>query len=128
MKNWQQKRPAILHRLLNAKIIFMDLRTTYMGLKLKSPIVVSASTLSEEVGNIVQMEDAGAGAVVLFSLFEEQLKKEEAKYEAVISNTSNMFSTSAYYSKCNRRNRWLHVSISNIRKPSWTLIPIKSYI
>ena len=55
----------------------MDLRTTYMGLKLKSPIVVSACTLSEEVGNIVQMEDAGAGAVVLFSLFEEQLKKEE---------------------------------------------------
>lgn len=62
-----------------------------MGLKLKSPIVVSASTLSEEVGNIVQMEDAGAGAVVLFSLFEEQLKKEEAKYEAIISSTSNMF-------------------------------------
>ena len=69
----------------------MGLRTTYMGLKLKSPIVVSACTLSEEVGNIVQMEDAGAGAVVLFSLFEEQLKKEEAKYDAVISSTSNMF-------------------------------------
>ena len=68
-------------RLFNDKIIFMDLRTTYMGLNLKSPIVVSACTLSEEVGNIVQMEDSGAGAVVLFSLFEEQLKKEEAKYE-----------------------------------------------
>lgn len=53
----------------------MDLHTTYMGLKLQSPLVVSACTLSEEVGNLVQMEDAGAGAVVLFSLFEEQIKK-----------------------------------------------------
>lgn len=69
----------------------MDLRTTYMGLQLKSPIVVSACTLSEEVNNIVQMEDAGAGAVVLFSLFEEQLKKEAAQYETIVSSTSNLF-------------------------------------
>ncbi|MFZ2899253.1 MAG: dihydroorotate dehydrogenase-like protein [Saprospiraceae bacterium] len=52
----------------------MDLRTTYMGLSLRSPIVVSASTLSLDVGKIVQMEDFGAGAVVLFSLFEEQIR------------------------------------------------------
>ncbi len=69
----------------------MNLRTTYMGLKLNSPIVVSACTLSEEVSNIVQMEDAGAGAVVLFSLFEEQLKKEAAQYETIVSSTSNLF-------------------------------------
>jgi dihydroorotate dehydrogenase (fumarate) len=75
----------------------MDLRTTYMGLKLKSPIVVSACTLSEEVSNIVQMEDAGAGAVVLFSLFEEQLKKEAEKYEAIVSTTSNMFAEASNF-------------------------------
>ena len=69
----------------------MNLRTTYMGLKLNSPIVVSACTLSEEVSNIVQMEDAGAGAVVLFSLFEEQIKKEAEQYESIVSRTSNMF-------------------------------------
>ena len=69
----------------------MDTSTSYMGLKLKSPIVVSACTLSEEVGNIVQMEDAGAGAVVLFSLFEEQLKKEAEQYETIIRTTSNLF-------------------------------------
>lgn len=69
----------------------MDLRTNYMGLDLKSPIVVSACTLSEEVNNIVQMEDAGAGAVVLFSLFEEQLKKEAAQYETIVSSTTNLF-------------------------------------
>ncbi len=69
----------------------MDTRTTYMGLKLKSPIVVSACTLSEEVSNIMEMEDAGAGAVVLYSLFEEQLKKEESQFETILSNTSNLF-------------------------------------
>ena len=69
----------------------MNLQTTYMGLELKSPIVVSACTLSEEVGNIVEMEDAGAGAVVLFSLFEEQIKKELAQYEKIVSSTSNLF-------------------------------------
>ena len=69
----------------------MDISTTYMGLQLQSPIVVSACTLSEEVSNIVQMEDAGAGAVVLFSLFEEQIKKEAEQYEAVIGKTSNVF-------------------------------------
>ena len=69
----------------------MNLSTSYMGLNLKSPIVVSACTLSEDVGNIVQMEDAGAGAVVLFSMFEEQIKKEAAQHEAIVSSTSNVF-------------------------------------
>ncbi len=69
----------------------MDLQTTYMGLKLQSPLVVSACTLSEDVGNLVQMEDAGAGAVVLFSLFEEQIKKEAAHYNSVRGSTSNLF-------------------------------------
>lgn len=51
----------------------MNLSTTYMGLMLRSPLVVSASPLSENIDNIKRMEDAGAAAVVLHSLFEEQL-------------------------------------------------------
>jgi dihydroorotate dehydrogenase (fumarate) len=51
----------------------MDLSTTYLGMTLRSPLVVSASPLSEEIDNIRLMEDTGAGAVVLYSLFEEQL-------------------------------------------------------
>jgi dihydroorotate dehydrogenase (fumarate) len=51
----------------------MDLTTTYLGLKLRTPLVPSASPLSEEISNIRRMEDAGASAVVLHSLFEEQL-------------------------------------------------------
>lgn len=69
----------------------MKLRTNYMGHTLRSPIVVSACTLSEKTENIVQMEDFGAGAVVLFSLFEEQIRKEEAAYKGVMSETSYAF-------------------------------------
>jgi dihydroorotate dehydrogenase (fumarate) len=69
----------------------MNLRTKYMGLQLNSPIVVSASTLSEDVQHIAEMEDYGAGAVVLFSLFEEQIRQESLKYASVRSSTSDMF-------------------------------------
>ncbi len=75
----------------------IDLRTTYMGLPLKSPVVVSACTLSEQVSHIAHMEDAGAGAVVLFSLFEEQIKKEAKQFEALLSATTNVFAEAADY-------------------------------
>ena len=54
----------------------MNLSTTYLGLKLRTPLVPSASPLSEEVDSIKRMEDAGASAVVLYSLFEEQLRQD----------------------------------------------------
>lgn len=54
----------------------MDLSTTYLGLKLRTPLVPSASPLSEEVENIKRLEDAGASAVVVYSLFEEQLRRD----------------------------------------------------
>src|SRR6188508_3387926 len=50
-----------------------DLSTTYLGMNLRSPLVPSASPLSEDLGEIKRMEDAGASAIVLYSLFEEQL-------------------------------------------------------
>jgi dihydroorotate dehydrogenase (fumarate) len=55
----------------------MDFSTTYLRKKLHSPLVVSANPLSERIDNIKRMEDAGAGAIVLYSLFEEQLRQEE---------------------------------------------------
>jgi len=54
----------------------MDLTTTYLGLKLRTPLVPSASPLSDEIDGIKRMEDAGASAVVLYSLFEEQLRQD----------------------------------------------------
>lgn len=55
----------------------MDFSTYYLHRKLRSPLVVSANPLSERIDNIKRMEDAGASAVVLYSLFEEQLRQEE---------------------------------------------------
>ena len=54
----------------------MDLSTNYMGLTLKNPLVPSSSPLSAEIDKIKAMEDAGASAVVLYSLFEEQINHE----------------------------------------------------
>lgn len=58
----------------------MNITTNYLGLKLSSPIVPSAGPLSQDIGNIKSMEDSGAGAVVLFSIFEEQIEHEELEF------------------------------------------------
>lgn len=75
----------------------MKIHSTYMGMELNSPIVVSACTLSEQTDNIVRMEDNGAGAVILYSLFEEQIRKEEAGYKNIMSGTSNAFAEALDY-------------------------------
>ena len=54
----------------------MDLSTTYLGLQLKHPIVPSASPLSQGLDGIRRLEDAGAPAIVMYSLFEEQIEAE----------------------------------------------------
>jgi dihydroorotate dehydrogenase (fumarate) len=54
----------------------IDLSTQYLGLKLRNPLVVAASPLSKEISNLRHMEDSGAAAVVLHSLFEEQINIE----------------------------------------------------
>jgi dihydroorotate dehydrogenase (fumarate) len=68
-----------------------------MGLQLKHPIVASASPLSEKLDNIKRMEDAGAAAVVMFSLFEEQIKRENAAIERLITAGTNSFAESLSY-------------------------------
>jgi dihydroorotate dehydrogenase (fumarate) len=68
-----------------------------MGMELKNPIVASASPLSQDVGNIKRMEDAGASAVVMFSLFEEQLKHEAAAMDHFMSYGSESFAEALSY-------------------------------
>ena len=58
----------------------MDLTTRYMGLELKNPLVASASPLNAELGNIRRLEDSGAAAIVLPSIFEEQIEAEMRHY------------------------------------------------
>jgi dihydroorotate dehydrogenase (fumarate) len=59
----------------------MDLSTTYLGLQLKNPLVPSASPLMRKVDNIKRMEDAGAAAVVLHSLFEEEIRQASHEFD-----------------------------------------------
>lgn len=74
-----------------------DLSTTYLGLSLKNPLVVSASPLSEDVANIRRMEDAGAAAVVLHSLFEEQISLESHELDRYLSYGTESFAESLTY-------------------------------
>jgi dihydroorotate dehydrogenase (fumarate) len=59
----------------------INLSTHYLGFGLKNPLVVSSSPLTKDIDNIRQMEDAGAAAIVLHSLFEEQITAEETQLE-----------------------------------------------
>jgi len=86
MRNSLPSEQAILLQLRDLKAIVMKKETEYMGLRLTSPLVVSACPLSDQIDHIVMMEDSGAGAVVLSSLFEENIKKEEAQLKGVMAN------------------------------------------
>ena len=75
----------------------IDLRTTYMGLELKSPLVASASPLCDSVAGIRRLEDCGIAAVVLPSLFEEQLELESFSVDSDISRGAESFAESLNY-------------------------------
>jgi dihydroorotate dehydrogenase (fumarate) len=76
----------------------MNITTTYLGLKLRSPLVPSASApLTENIDNLKRMEDAGAGAVVLHSIFEEQLRQEEYELHHHLSYGTESFAEALTY-------------------------------
>src|SRR5713226_3805842 len=75
----------------------MDLSTTYLGMTLRSPLVASASPLSEEIDNIKRLEENGAGAVVLYSLFEEQLAAQQHQLHRSLTHGSESFSEALTY-------------------------------
>ena len=75
----------------------IDISTRYLGLTLKSPIVASASPLCESVDNLRRMEDAGIAAVVLPSLFEEQLRLESQALDSDLSRGDESFAESLNY-------------------------------
>ena len=75
----------------------MDLSTKYLGLKLRTPFVPAASPLSEEIDTLKQMEDAGASAVVLYSLFEEQLRQDSADLARHLEHGTYSFAEALTY-------------------------------
>jgi dihydroorotate dehydrogenase (fumarate) len=75
----------------------MDLSTTYLGLRLKNPIVPSASPLSREIANLRRMEDAGAAAIVLYSLFEEEINSESHTLDRYLNQGTESFAEALSY-------------------------------
>ena len=75
----------------------MDLTTRYLGLALKNPLVASASPLTSDLGNLRRLEDCGAAAVVLPSIFEEQIEAEEAETERLTTFRGESFPEALSY-------------------------------
>jgi len=75
----------------------IDLSTQYLGLKLKNPLVASASPLSKKVDTVKKLEDAGIGAVVMYSLFEEQIIHESHALDYFLSHGTESFSEALTY-------------------------------
>jgi len=75
----------------------VDLSTSYLGLPLRSPLIASASPLCEDISNIRRLEDAGAGAVVLHSLFEEQLTFDSYRLDRSLSQGTESLRESLSY-------------------------------
>jgi dihydroorotate dehydrogenase (fumarate) len=75
----------------------MNLKTEYLGLKLRTPLVPSASPLSESLDNIKRMEDAGASAIVLHSLFEEHLTFERHQLHHYITHGAESYAEALTY-------------------------------
>ena len=75
----------------------MDITTRYLGFKLRSPLVPAASPLCDDLDNLKRLEDAGAGAVVLPSLFEEQLRADRAEMAERLEQGTESFAEALTY-------------------------------
>jgi len=75
----------------------MDLRTTYLGIEIRNPVIPAASLLTEDLSNLRAMEDAGAGAVVLGSLFEEQIIDEQNTLDRFFSHGAESYAEAVTY-------------------------------
>ena len=75
----------------------MDLTTSYLGMDLKNPIVASASPLSEKIANLKRLEDAGVAAVVMHSLFEEQINQESHQLDHYLSYGTESYAEALHY-------------------------------
>ncbi|HLP07415.1 MAG TPA: dihydroorotate dehydrogenase-like protein, partial [Opitutaceae bacterium] len=74
-----------------------DLTTHYLGLKLANPIMPGASPLVDDLGRVKAMQDAGASAIVMHSLFEEQIDREMKAEYAHLRRHEDVFSEAASF-------------------------------
>jgi len=104
----------------------MDLTTTYLGLKLKNPIVPSASPLSHSLDSMKRLEDAGASAIVMYSLFEEQITHEAAELNHYLSKGTESYAEAlSYFPEADEYNLGPDEYIEHIHKAKQSLgIPV----
>jgi dihydroorotate dehydrogenase (fumarate) len=95
----------------------IDLKTNYLGLNLKNPLVASASSLSKRTSRVKQMEDAGISAVVMYSLFEEQLVHDSLAFDYFIERGTEQFAEALdYFPELDRYNVSPDGYLEQIRK------------
>ena len=75
----------------------MDLSTTYLGLKLRNPLMPGASPLASDLDAVRKLEDAGASAIVMSSLFEEQIVAEQLAAHQAVDVSANSFAEALSY-------------------------------
>src|ERR671925_1379492 len=75
----------------------IDLSTTYLGLNLKNPLVASASPLSKKIDKARKLEEAGISAIVMYSLFEEQIIRESLELDHYLSRGTNTYPEALTY-------------------------------
>src|SRR5215210_2697887 len=94
-----ERRPLFFHHLLFTihHSPTMDLTTSYMGLRLKNPVVASASPLSNTLDGIRRLEDAGTAGVVMYSLFEEQIYFQSFYIDYCLSHGTDSYAESQSY-------------------------------
>jgi len=104
----------------------MDLSTTYLGMKLKNPIVPSASPLSHSLDSMKRLEDAGASAIVMYSLFEEQIAHEAAELNHYLTYGSETFAEAlTYFPDPGEYNLGPEEYVNHVRKAKESLgIPV----
>jgi len=104
----------------------MDLRTTYLGLELKNPVVPSASPLSRTLDSMKRLEDAGAAAIVMYSLFEEQIEHEADELDHYLRYGTNSYSEAlSYFPQASEYNLGPEEYVDHLRKAKESLeIPV----
>ena len=95
----------------------MDLTTTYLGMELKNPIVPSASPMSRTVGSVRLLEDYGASAVVLYSIFEEQIRHESKEmFHQLTAHDESYAEATSYFPEPQEYHTGPEEYLNHIRK------------
>ena len=102
----------------------MNLTTTYLGLKLKNPLMPGASPMADNLDTVRRLEDAGASAIVLHSLFAEQLERNESIFTRHLTRWQDSFAEASIWPAGNEA--WLAKPPCSMPTEKWfTEVPLR---